>query len=55
MEEEEKRQEELLMCKMCGYDWLYELDADIKNRKKEYRSIKRNKRCVSCCKDFGVK
>jgi hypothetical protein len=43
---EDKKQKELPMCEN-------ELDDDVNERKKNYRSIKRNKRCVSCCRKFG--
>ena len=51
---EEEKQKELFICEMCGYEWLYELDSNIENRKKEYESIRQNKRCVSCCREFGI-
>ena len=48
-----KKQKELPMCEMCGDEWVYELDNDIDERKKNYKSIRQNKRCVSCCREFG--
>ena len=51
--EKQKRPSMLLMCEMCGDEWIYDLDNDIDERKKNYKSIKKNRRCLSCCKEFG--
>ena len=51
---ENKEQKELPMCEMCGDDWIYELDDDIYYRMKNYKSIEKNKRCISCCREFGI-
>jgi transposase len=50
---EKEKKSELPMCEMCGDEWVYELDNDVDERKKNYKNIKKNKRCVSCCNEFG--
>ena len=48
-----EKQEQFLMCKMCGDEWVYELSNDIVEREKDYKSLKQNKMCVSCNREFG--